>query len=236
MKITVSPKENSLLASLTAASYERLLPDIEPVYLRTGRNLTLPDDPMNHAYFPVDAIVSLLSAVTEGDETEIAMIGYEGVVGTPLFMGCISMPNRALIQHGGRALRISALRLNEEFSRHESLHVTLLRYTQTLMRQSDQIAACNRHHSTEQNLCRWLLMITDRIELQPLSVTQEWIANTLGVRRERIAKAAGNLQRLGIICYQRGHISVLDKVQLCRQCCNCYQSVQLVNDRSTRFQ
>lgn len=234
MRITVSPKENSLLASLAAASYERLIPDLEPVYLRSGRNLTLPDDPMSHVYFPVDAIVSLLSAVAEGDETEIAMIGHEGVVGTPLFMGSISMPTRALIQHGGRALRISVLRLNEEFSRHESLHVTLLRYTQTLMRQSDQIAACNRHHSTEQNLCRWLLMITDRIELQPLSITQEWIANTLGVRRERIAKAAGNLQRLGIICYQRGHVSVLDREGLCRQCCSCYQSMQLVIASSKR--
>ena len=186
---------------------------------------------LRHIYFPTNSIVSLLYVMQDGASAEIAVVGNEGVIGVSLFMGGETTPSRAIVQSAGYAYRLTGARLKQEFSRHgEMLHV-LLRYTQSLMTQMSQTAVCNRHHSLDQQLCRWLLLSLDRLSGNQLKMTQELIANMLGVRREGVTDAAGKLQKLGVIRYVRGKITVLDRPQLERLSCECYAVVKRETDR-----
>ncbi len=186
---------------------------------------------LHYAYFPTDCIVSLLYVMENGASAEIAIVGNEGIIGVALFMGGGSMPNRAVVQSAGYAYRLRAALLKQEISRNESLLLLLLRYTQALITQMAQTAVCNRHHSVDQQLCRWLLLSLDRLSSNELTMTQELIANMLGVRREGVTEAAGNLQRAGLIEYSRGHITVLDRPGLETRVCECYQVVKTEFDR-----
>ena len=184
-----------------------------------------------HVYFPTDSIVSLLYVMEDGASAEISVIGNEGILGVALFMGGETTPSRSIVQSAGSAYRLTGQRLKEEFNRHgEMLHI-LLRYTQALLTQMAQTAVCNRHHTVDQQLCRWLLLSLDRLSSNQLSMTQELIANMLGVRREGVTDAAGKLQNLGVIEYTRGHIMVLDRSKLEELCCECYAVVKRETDR-----
>jgi CRP-like cAMP-binding protein len=185
----------------------------------------------SYVYFPIDAIVSLLYVMEDGASAEISVVGNEGMIGVTLFMGGESTPSRAVVQSAGKAWRLSGRRLKDEFDHHGTLMQLLLRYTQALLTQMAQTAVCNRHHSIDQQLCRWLLLSLDRLPNNRLDMTQELIANMLGVRREGVTEAAGKLQRLGIIKYSRGHITVLDRPSLERRCCECYAVVRGETDR-----
>jgi CRP-like cAMP-binding protein len=186
---------------------------------------------MRHIYFPTDSIVSLLHVLANGASAEIAIVGNDGAVGVSLFMGGETTPSRAVVQSAGSAYRLSSRRLTEEFDRHDqTLHI-LLRYTQSLITQMAQTAVCNRHHSVHQQLCRWLLLSLDRLPGNTLTMTQELIANMLGVRREGVTEAAGRLQKLGVIRYARGQITVLDRARLEQLCCECYAVVKAETDR-----
>ena len=188
-------------------------------------------DMLRHIYFPTDSIVSLLYVMEDGASAEIAVVGHEGLVGVALFMGGESTPSRAVVQSAGTAYRLTGSRLKQEFERHgEMLHI-LLRYTQALITQMAQTAVCNRHHSVDQQLCRWLLLSLDRLSSNQLVMTQELIANMLGVRREGVTEAAGKLQKLGVIDYRRGHITVLDRPKLEQLSCECYAVVKKETDR-----
>jgi len=182
-------------------------------------------------YFPTDSIVSLLYVMENGDSAEIAVVGNDGVVGVAVFMGGVSSSSRAVVQSTGSAYRLSSKRLQEEFNRHGALMVLLLRYTQSLITQMAQTAVCNRHHTIVQQLCRWLLLSLDRLSSNQLCMTQELIANMLGVRREGVTDAAGKLQKLNIIEYARGHITVLDRPKLEKMSCECYSVVKRETDR-----
>jgi CRP-like cAMP-binding protein len=186
---------------------------------------------MRHVYFPTDGIVSLLYVMKNGASAEIAIVGNEGVVGVALFMGGESTPSRAIVQSEGNSYRLRADYLREEFERGGTLQHLLLRYTQTLITQMAQTAVCNRHHTIEQQLCRWLLLSLDRLPSDELQMTQELIANMLGVRREGVTAAAGHLQNAGLIQYRRGHIKVLDRAGLERRVCECYGVVKAESDR-----
>ena len=186
---------------------------------------------LRHVYFPTDSIVSLLYVMEDGSSAEISVIGNEGVLGVALFMGGETTPSRSIVQSAGFAYRLTGRRLKEEFNRHgEMLHL-LLRYTQALLTQMAQTAVCNRHHQVEQQLCRWLLLSLDRLSSNRLTMTQELIANMLGVRREGVTEAAGKLQKLGLIEYSRGQITVLDRPKLEELCCECYAVVKTETDR-----
>jgi CRP-like cAMP-binding protein len=204
---------------------------MEPVPLRLGEVLYESGGPLRHVYFPTDSIVSLLYAMANGASAEIAVVGNEGVLGIALFMGGETMPNRAVVQSAGYAYRLKGQLLKEEFNRAGLLNRLLLRYTQALLTQMCQTAACNRHHSIEQQLCRWLLLTLDRLPSNELVMTQELVAGALGVRRESITEAAGNLQRAGIVRYRRGHISVLERAGLESGTCECYAVVKKETDR-----
>lgn len=208
------PEQNQLLAALPAADHERLRPHLEPIDLPLGMVVFESGRKLRHLYFPVSGIVSLLYAMENGASTEIAVIGNEGVVGIALFMGGESTPSRAVVQSAGRGYRLAAALLKTEFERGGPLQYQLLRYTQALIAQMTQTAVCNRHHSVDQQLCRWLLLSLDRLPSAHLHMTQELIANMLGVRREGVTEAAGTLQRAGLIRYHRGHITVLDRPKL----------------------
>jgi CRP-like cAMP-binding protein len=226
-----SPLQNRLLARLPAADYERLLPHFERVSLTLGSALYESGSAQGFVYFPTDSIVSLLYVMEDGASAEIAVVGNEGVVGLALFMGGETTPSRAVVQSAGDAYRLRAGVLKSEFSRGGELQHLLLRYTQALITQMAQTAVCNRHHSVEQQLCRWLLLSLDRLPANELTMTQELIANMLGVRREGVTEAAGKLQDAGLIRYSRGRITVLDRPKLEARVCECYAVVKREYDR-----
>lgn len=227
----VSPLQNHLLAALTQEIQERLIPHLERVTLPLGKVLYESGDALRHVYFPTDAIVSLLYVMEDGASAEISVVGNEGLIGVAVFMGGESTPSRAIVQSAGHAYRLPGQKLKDEFNRHDEMLQLMLRYTQALITQMAQTAVCNRHHSIDQQLCRWLLLSLDRLPSNQLSMTQELIANMLGVRREGVTEAAGKLQKLGVIKYSRGHITVLDRPQLEALCCECYAVVKRETDR-----
>jgi len=228
---TLTPLGNNLLAALPAAVQQRLLPFLELVPMPLGMVLYESGDTMRHVYFPTDCIVSLLYVMEDGASAEISVVGNEGLIGVALFMGGSSTPSRALVQSAGHAYKMPGQRLKDEFNRHAELTLLLLRYTQALITQMAQTAVCNRHHSIDQQLCRWLLLSLDRLSSSQLTMTQELIANMLGVRREGVTEAAGKLQKLGVIEYSRGNITVLDRPRLEKLCCECYAVVKRETDR-----
>ena len=221
-----SPSQNHLLAALPAAEFEHLSPHLELVPLPLGEMLYEPGGQLRHAYFPTTAIVSLHYVMASGASAESAGVGNEGVVGVALFMGGDTTPSSAVVQTAGHAYRLEGRLLKQEFNRAGLMQRLLLRYTQALMTQMTQTAACTRHHSVEQQLCRWLLLTLDRTPSRELVITQELIAGMLGVRREGITQAAGNLQDAGFIRYRRGHIAVLDRSGLEKHVCECYAVVK----------
>ena len=226
MTLPPGPKQNHLLAALPAAEFELLAAHLERVQLPLGEMLYEPGSQLRHAYFPTTAIVSLHYVTESGASAETAGVGHEGVVGIPLLMGGDSTPNSAVVQTAGQAYRLERRLLVDEFNHAGVLQRLLLRYTQALMTQMAQTAACNRHHSVEQQLCRWLLLTLDRLPSNELTMTQELVASMLGVRREGITEAAGKLQRAGFISYRRGHIAVLDRSGLESHACECYAVVK----------
>lgn len=218
--------QNHLLAALPAADFERVAVHLERVPLRLGEMLYEPGGQLPYAYFPTTSIVSLHYVMESGASAESAGVGNEGVVGISLFMGGNTTPSSAVVQTAGQAFRMAGRVLKEEFDRSGLLQRVLLRYTQALMTQMAQTTACTRHHSVEQQLCRWLLLTLDRMPTSELIMTQELVASMLGVRREGITEAAGNLQHAGIISYRRGHITVLDRAGLESHACECYTVVK----------
>jgi CRP-like cAMP-binding protein len=231
MTATSRPQKNHLLDALPQPEAERLFPFLELVTLPLGRVLYESGDMLRHVYFPTDSIVSLLYMFKDGRSAEIAVVGNDGAIGVALFMGGETTTNRAIVQSAGSAYRLSGERLKEELGRHtEMLHI-LLRYTQALITQMAHTAVCNRHHSLEQQLCRWLLLSLDRLASSELTMTQKLIADMLGVRREGVTEAAGKLQKLGVITYRRGRITVVDRPTLERLCCECYAVVKQETDR-----
>ena len=229
--LAVPELQNYLLAALPAEQQGRLRPDLERVTLALGQVLYESGDNLQYVYFPIDSIVSLLYVMENGSSAEISVVGNEGLVGISVFMGGASTPSRAVVQSAGVAYRLSSARLKTEFNFHGPLMELLLRYTQSLITQMAQTAVCNRHHSIDQQLCRWLLLSLDRLPSDCLVMTQELIANMLGVRREGVTEAAGKLQKLGVIEYSRGHIRVLDRPQLEQLSCECYAVVKKEVDR-----
>jgi CRP-like cAMP-binding protein len=221
-----TPKQNHLLAALPAADYARLLPDLELTPMPLGWAVYESGGHLGYVYFPTTSIVSLLYVMESGASAEIAISGNEGLVGISLFMGGESTPSRAVVQSAGHGYRLKASVLKKEFALGGTLQYLALRYTQALITQMAQTAVCNRHHSLDQQLCRWLLLSLDRMETNDLVMTQELIANMLGVRREGVTEAAGHLQEAGLIQYSRGHIKVLDRAKLEKRVCECYAVVK----------
>jgi len=221
-----NPNQNRLLAALPAEELERLAPRLELVPLLLGEMLYEPGEQLEHAFFPVSAIVSLHYVMATGASAAVAGVGNEGVVGVALFMGGESTPSSAVVQTAGHAYRLERRLLKQEFDRCGALQRLLLRYTQALMAQMSQTAVCNRHHSVEQQLCRWLLVTLDRVPSGRIVMTQELVAGMLGVRREGITEAAGRLQHAGIIRYRRGHLAVLERAGLETRVCECYAVVK----------
>ena len=226
MSLPHSPNQNHLLAALPTEEFERLVAHLELVPMLLGDILYEPGSQMQHAYFPTTAIVSLHYVMESGASAETAGVGNEGVVGISLFMGGETTPSSAVVQTAGHAYRLAGRLLKQEFNRAGLMQRLLLRYTQALMTQMSQTAACNRHHSVEQQLCRWLLLTLDRMPTNELIMTQELVASMLGVRREGVTEAAGKLQHAGCIRYRRGHISVLDRSGLETRACECYAVVR----------
>jgi CRP-like cAMP-binding protein len=225
------PEQNHLLAVLPAADRERLFSNLELTPLPLGDVLYESGSRLSHVYFPTDSIVSLLYVMEDGASAEIAVVGNEGIVGVSLFMGGETTPSRAVVQSAGHAYRLKAQLLKQEFNHIGPVMHLLLRYTQALITQMAQTAVCNRHHSVDQQLCRWLLLSLDRLPSNKLTMTQELIANMLGVRREGVTEAAGKLQAGGLISYRRGTITVLDRPGLEAQSCECYKVVKTEFDR-----
>jgi CRP-like cAMP-binding protein len=225
------PHQNHLLDALLNVDYDRLFPNLELVELSLGEVVCESGSKLKYVYFPSTSIVSLLYVMEDGSSAEIAVVGNEGILGIPIFMGGETMPSRAVVQSAGHGYRLKAQLLKNEFNQAGPLQRLLLRYTQALITQMAQTAVCNRHHSVEQQLCRWLLLSMDRLPDNELIMTQELIANMLGVRREGVTQAAGKLQSLGLINYRRGHISVLDRAGLEKRSCECYQVVKSEYDR-----
>ena len=221
-----SPNQNHLLAALPKVEFERLAGHLELVPMPLGQILYEPGGQLQHAYFPTTAIVSLQYVIASGASAEIAGVGNEGVVGISLFMGGDTTPSSAMVQTAGHAYRLKGGLLKQEFNRAGMMQGLLLRYTQALITQMIQTAACNRHHSVEQQLCRWLLLTLDRMPSRELIMTQELVARMLGVRREGITEAAGNLQHAGLISYRRGHISVIERSGLEARACECHAVVK----------
>jgi CRP-like cAMP-binding protein len=226
-----SPHQNHLLDALPASDYERVASHLELIPMGLGDVLYEPSVRMRYVYFPTTSIVSLLYVMEDGASAEIAIVGNEGVLGISLFMGGDTTPSRAVVQSAGFGFRLKAEMLKDEFERFGPTMHLLLRYTQALITQMAQTAVCNRHHSVDQQLCRWLLLSLDRLESNELSMTQELIASMLGVRREGVTEAAGKLQDAGLIRYQRGRITVLDRPGVEARVCECYQVVKKEFDR-----
>jgi CRP-like cAMP-binding protein len=226
LSTTQSPRQNRLLAVLPDGDYERMLAHLEPVQLELGRAIYESGSTQGYVYFPTNSIVSLLYVMEDGSSAEIAVVGNDGLVGIALFMGGETTPSRAVVQSAGYAYRLRASLLKSEFKLGGALQHVLLRYTQALITQMSQTAVCNRHHSVEKQLCRWLLLSLDRLPSNELAMTQELIANMLGVRREGVTEAAGHLQFAGLIHYSRGKITVIDRPKLEARACECYAVVQ----------
>jgi len=231
MKAPHATTQNRLLAAFPAEEYGRLAPHLELVPMPLGEVLCESGGRMRHLYFPTSSIVSLLYVLEDGGSAEIAVVGNEGIVGISLFMGGDTTPSRAVVRSAGHGYRLKAKFLQDEFGRAGPVMRLLLRYTQALITQMTQTAVCNRHHSVEQQLCRALLLSLDRLTGESLTMTQELIANMLGVRREGVTEAAGKLQRAGLIRYSRGHIDVLDRRGLEQAVCECYRVVKVEFDR-----
>jgi len=227
----LEPVHNNVLAALPRTVQQRIFPYLEEIPMPLGKVLYEPGDKMRYVYFPADCIVSLLYVMENGASAEISVVGKEGLVGISLFMGGESTSSRALVQSAGTCYRLQGQRLVDEFNLHGELMSLVLRYTQALITQMAQTAVCNRHHTIDQQLCRWLLLSLDRLNSNHLIMTQELIANMLGVRREGVAEAAGKLQKLGVIEYRRGHIEVLDRTKLELLSCECYAVVKKETDR-----
>jgi CRP-like cAMP-binding protein len=225
------PRQNRLLAALSPIERERLEPHLQLVDMPLGSVLYESGDVLRYVYFPTDSIVSLLYVMENGSSAEISVVGNDGLIGIALFMGGETTPSRAIVQSAGSAYRLIGKLLKDEFHRNGQMQQSLLRYTQALITQMAQTAVCNRHHSVDQQLCRWLLLSLDRLASSKLTMTQELIANMLGVRREGVTEAAGKLQKLGVIRYARGHITVLDRPRLEHLCCECYAVVKKETDR-----
>jgi CRP-like cAMP-binding protein len=230
-RASCDPQQNRLLAALQPAERDRIFPHLDLVPMPLGKMVYEPSHKLRHVYFPVDCIISFLYVLKDGASAEISVVGSEGLVGIGLITGGESTPSRAIVQSAGFAYRLTAKRLKDEFHRHGQLQLLLLRSTQALMTQMAQTAVCNRHHSVDQQLCRRLLLSLDRLSSNRLSMTQELIASLLGVRREGVTAAAAKLQKLGIIRYTRGQVTVLDRAKLERRCCECYAVVKKETDR-----
>jgi CRP-like cAMP-binding protein len=226
-----SPDQNHLLDALPPAERARIFPHLRLVTLPLGTVLYESGDTQRYVYFPIDAIVSLLYVLRDGASAEIAVVGNDGAIGIALFMGGATTTNRAIVQSAGSAYRLTKKRIEDEFARHGDMLHVLLRYTQALITQMAQTAVCNRHHSVDQQLCRWLLLSLDRLTSNKLVMTHELIANMLGVRREGVTEAAGKLQKAGVIEYRRGRITVLDRPRLEAMSCECYEVVRKETDR-----
>ncbi|UXI70339.1 Crp/Fnr family transcriptional regulator [Tahibacter amnicola] len=226
-----SARNNHLLRALPDNDQARVFALLEPVEWPLGTVLYESGTRLRHVYFPTTAIVSLLYVMKDGASAEIAIVGNEGMVGVALFMGGETTPSRAVVQSAGRGYRLKRRYIKEEFGRGGAMQHLLLRYTQALLTQMAQTAVCNRHHSIDQQLCRWLLLSLDRLDTNQLTMTQELIANMLGVRREGVTEAAGKLQAAGVISYSRGHIAVLDRTALEARACECYRVVKDECDR-----
>ena len=231
LSLNSDPRANQLLAALPADEWQRWLTQLEAVELPLGRVLYESGVALGHVYFPTTAIVSLLYVMEDGASAEIAVVGHEGIVGVSLFMGGESTPSRAVVQSAGQGFRLRADALKDEFKRSSPVLHLLLRYTQALITQMAQTAVCNRHHTLDQQLCRWLLLSLDRLQGNELVMTQELIANMLGVRREGVTEAALKLQKAGLIRYMRGHITALDRPGLEARSCECYSVVKHEYDR-----
>lgn len=227
----ITPLDNHLIATLSSEVHARLFPHLEPMTLTLGQVVYESGDAMRHVIFPTDSIVSLLYVMESGASAEISVVGNEGVIGVAIFMGGESTPSRAIVQSAGHAFRMPAKLLMIEFNRHGELLQLMLRYTQALLTQMAQTAVCNRHHTIDQQLARWLLLSLDRLNGPNLVMTQELIANMLGVRREGVTEAARKLQKLGVIEYSRGHITVLNRPRLERLVCECYEVVRKETQR-----
>jgi CRP-like cAMP-binding protein len=231
MALAADPRQNRLLAALPDAEWASWRPQLEAVDMPLGNVLYESGCRLTHVYFPATSIISLLCVMEDGASAEIAVVGNEGIVGIPLFMGGESTPSRAVVQSAGQGFQLKASLLMQEFDRSGPVLHLLLRYTQALITQMAQTAVCNRHHSLDQQLCRWLLLSLDRLQGSELVMTQELIANMLGVRREGVTEAARHLQEAGLIRYHRGHITVLDRDRLERRTCECYAVVKREYDR-----
>lgn len=225
------PLLNSLLAALPTEIRDRIFPHLELIPMPQGKVLYEAGDKLRYSYFPIDSIVSLQYAIENGASAEIALVGNDGLIGVALLMGSDSTPSRAVVHSAGSGYRLLGQRLKDEFDRHEELTALMLRYTQSLMTQMAQTAVCNRHHSVDQQLCRFLLLSLDRLPSNELMMTQELIASMLGVRREGITEAAGKLQNLDVIEYSRGRIAILNRAKLEQLSCECYAVVKKETDR-----
>jgi len=230
-----SLRDNHLLATLSTAELESIGQYLEPVQMELGDVVYESGRELSHVYFPTTAIVSLLYVLESGASAEIAIVGREGVVGVSIFMGGATTPNHAVVQSAGDAYRMPARVIQDEFRRGGTMQHLMLRYTQSLLTQMAQTAVCNRHHSVDQQLCRWLLFSIDRLDVPEIATTQELISNMLGVRREGVTEAAGKLQKAGAISYRRGHIKVLDRAALESLSCECYQVVRRETERLLPF-
>jgi CRP-like cAMP-binding protein len=226
-----APTQNLILAALPAKDYRRLLPHLEYLEIGLGRSLYESGGQLQHVYFPVEGIVSLLYVTEGGNSAELAVIGCEGMVGVSLFMGGETTPNRAVVQSSCKAYRLPAQVLKKQFAEGGALQLILLKFTQALITQISQTAVCNLHHSVDQQLCRWLLLSLDRLPENRLQMTQELIANMLGVRRQGVTGSAGKLEREGLITYSRGLITVLDRPGLEKRSCECYAVVKRESER-----
>ncbi|WP_438865130.1 Crp/Fnr family transcriptional regulator [Neptunicella sp.] len=226
---------NKLLQVLSKEAQQRIFPHLKLIPLELGQVLYESGQQLNTVYFPTDSIISLLYVMADGASAEISVVGNEGLVGIAVFMGGESTPSRAIVQSAGYAYKMPAAELRHEFNNRPEIRMLLLRYTQALITQMAQTAVCNRHHSIDQQLCRWLLLSLDRLASNNLTMTQELIANMLGVRREGVTEAAGKLQKQGVITYKRGHIEVIDRPKLERLCCECYSVVKSETDRLEKY-
>jgi CRP-like cAMP-binding protein len=231
MPQTCDRRDNQLLAALKEPQWAEWEPHLELVDMPLGQVLSEPSIRLTHVYFPTTCIVSLLYVTAEGDSAEIAVVGHEGIVGISLFMGGETTPSRAIVQSAGKAFRLKASVMMKEFGRAGPVMHLLLRYTQALITQMSQTAVCNRHHTLDQQLCRWLLLSLDCLKSNELIMTQELIANMLGVRREGVTEVAGVLHKTGVIDYRRGHITVIDRGRLEKRTCECYAVVKKEYDR-----
>ncbi len=226
-----SPKRNLLLAALSASELKRMLPHLQHVDMPLADVVYESGRMQDYVYFPTTCIISLLYVLESGASAEIAVVGNEGVVGVSIFMGGASTPSRAVVQSAGKAYRLASRFMTDEFTRGGAMQHLMLRYTQSLITQMAQTAVCNRHHSVDQQLCRWLLLSIDRLPSPEITMTQELIANMLGVRREGVTEAAGKLQKKGVISYRRGHIKVLNRPRLEALSCECYEVVRRETER-----